>query len=63
MVGGEGLQVYDAYQQRSRRVWFDVLGLIEDTRGIKNPTGCKNVPNTHTRIEIEWGQRGREGER
>ena len=44
MVGGEGLMVYDAFQKSSRRIWFDLLYLVEDSRGLKNPAGCKQAP-------------------
>ena len=44
LEGGEGFLVYDGHLKKARRMWLSIAWLLEDTRGLPNPTGSKTAP-------------------
>lgn len=40
---GTGLEVYDGFKERRIRLWFDVTFMVEDSKGLPNPLGCKGI--------------------
>ena len=44
MEGGPGFVVYDAHLGLARRMWLAITWLLEDTRGLPQPTGSKQAP-------------------
>ena len=44
MEGGPGFIVFDAHLGVSRRMWLGLTWLLEDTRGLPQPTGSKQAP-------------------
>ena len=44
LEGGPGFVVFDAHLGVSRRMWLGLTWLLEDTRGLPQPTGSKQAP-------------------
>jgi hypothetical protein len=44
MEGGPGFIVFDAHLGIARRMWLGLTWLLEDTRGLPQPTGSKTAP-------------------
>ena len=44
MEGGPGFVVFDANLGVARRMWLGLTWLLEDTRGLPQPTGSKQAP-------------------
>jgi hypothetical protein len=44
MEGGPGFIVFDSHLGIARRMWLGLTWLLEDTRGLPQPTGSKTAP-------------------